>query len=219
MFSQFFNYLPLEKSRALKLKKLESPSPNDDLCQVSLELAQRFLKRRFFKFVNISSSFRNYLPLERAWPFIWTNSYSLHPRTLCAKFGWNCLSGSEEDENVKSLRTDVQMEDGRQAIRKAHLSLWRRWAKKMCLNVFIQFFLISKERYRDFIYLLLNKSLEILDRFRDTHVYIKSTLGADFITVYREKMYIFQINILSNFCIIALSKCLLISRNTRPQDH
>ena len=37
-------------------------------------------------------------------PFIWTNLNPLHPRMLCAKFGWNWPSGSgEEDENVKSL--------------------------------------------------------------------------------------------------------------------
>ena len=41
---------------------------------------------------------------------------------LCAKFGWNWPSGSgEEDENV----TD----DGRQVIRKVHLSFQLRWAK------------------------------------------------------------------------------------------
>ena len=27
---------------------------------------------------------------------------------ICAKFGWNCPSGSGEDENVKSLQVDVQ---------------------------------------------------------------------------------------------------------------
>ena len=58
---------------------------------------------------------------------------------LCAKFGRNWLSGSgEEDENVKSLqtdrqtdgrtdgRTDGQTDDGRQVIRKAHLSFQLR---------------------------------------------------------------------------------------------
>ena len=35
--------------------------------------------------------------------------YPLHPRLLCAKFGWNWSSGSgEEDENVKNLQTDRQ---------------------------------------------------------------------------------------------------------------
>ena len=36
------------------------------------------------------------------WYFIWTNLNPLHPRMLCAKFGWNWLGGSEEeDKNVK----------------------------------------------------------------------------------------------------------------------
>ena len=54
-----------------------------------------------------------------------------HPRLLCAKFGgWNWPRGSgEENENVKSLRTDGQTDDERQAIRKAHLSFQFRWAK------------------------------------------------------------------------------------------
>ena len=44
-------------------------------------------------------------PWKRVGPFIWTNLYPLHARMRCAKFGWNCPSGSgEEDENVKSLR-------------------------------------------------------------------------------------------------------------------
>ena len=76
---------------------------------------------------------------KRMGPFIWTNLNPLHPRILCAKFGWNWPSGSgEEDENVKSLqtdrqtdgRTDGQTDDGRQVIRKAHLSFQLRWAKK-----------------------------------------------------------------------------------------
>ena len=69
------------------------------------------------------------------WPFIWTNLNPIHPRILCAKFGWNWPCGSgEEDENVKSLQTDRQMDgqtdDGRQVIRKAHLSFQLRWGKK-----------------------------------------------------------------------------------------
>ena len=41
----------------------------------------------------------------------WTNLILHHPRTLCVKFGWNWFSGSgEEDENVKSLQTDRQMD-------------------------------------------------------------------------------------------------------------
>ena len=129
-------------------------------------------------------------PWKRAGPFIWTNLNPLHPRMLCAKFGWNWLSGfGEEDFLILSMyfslfpnylplekgwalhlnklkspsptdalcqvwlklaqwfwrrrwkcekftdgrtdrRTDRQTDDGRQVIRKAHLSFQLRWAKK-----------------------------------------------------------------------------------------
>ena len=43
-------------------------------------------------------------PWERAGPFLWTNLNPLHPRMLCAKFGWNKLSGSgEEDFLITSM--------------------------------------------------------------------------------------------------------------------
>jgi hypothetical protein len=41
-FSLFRFYLPLECGYLLLLNKLESPSPKDDLCHVSLNLAQWF---------------------------------------------------------------------------------------------------------------------------------------------------------------------------------
>ena len=47
------------------LKKVESPSPKDALCQDWLTLAQWFWRRRFLDFVNVFSPFRNYLPLEK----------------------------------------------------------------------------------------------------------------------------------------------------------
>ena len=77
----------------------------------------------------ISSMYFRYFiiisPWKRVGPFIWTNLNPLHPRMLCAKFGWNWPSGSwEEVENRKSLQTDRQ-----QAVRKAHLSFQLRWAK------------------------------------------------------------------------------------------
>ena len=65
VFSLFPNYLPLEKGWALHLKKLECPSPKDDLCQVWLKLDQWFRIRRFFNLVNVFSLFSNYLPLEK----------------------------------------------------------------------------------------------------------------------------------------------------------
>ena len=39
IFLLFYNYLPLEMGVALHLKKIESPSSKDALCQVWLKLA------------------------------------------------------------------------------------------------------------------------------------------------------------------------------------
>ena len=124
-------------------------------------------------------------PWKRAGSFIWTNFNPLHPRMLCAKFGWNWSSSSGEKifkscqfillipdylpfgkgvalylnklefpspkdtlcqvwlklaqwfwrrrwkcEKFTDRRTDRQT-DGRQVIRKAHLSFQLRWAKNL----------------------------------------------------------------------------------------
>ena len=46
------------------LKKLESPSPKDALCQDWLKLVQWFWRRRFFIFINVFLLFHDYLPLK-----------------------------------------------------------------------------------------------------------------------------------------------------------
>ena len=79
------------------LNKIKSHSPKDALCQVWLKLAQWFWRRRFLNFVNVFLLFRNYLPLEKGWALLMNKLDSFHPRMLCAKFGWNWLSGSGED--------------------------------------------------------------------------------------------------------------------------
>ena len=65
VISLFHHYLPLEKSRALHLKKIESYLPNDALYQVWLKLALCFWRRRFLNFVSNFHYFVNYLPLEK----------------------------------------------------------------------------------------------------------------------------------------------------------
>ena len=42
VFSQIYNYLPLEKGGAIHLNKLKTPSLRDTLCQVWLKLAPCF---------------------------------------------------------------------------------------------------------------------------------------------------------------------------------
>ena len=65
VFSLFRYYLPLEKGGALRLKKRESPSPKDALCQIWLKLAWWFWRRRFLNSVNVFSLFCDFLPLEK----------------------------------------------------------------------------------------------------------------------------------------------------------
>ena len=95
-FSLFCNYLPLEKDGVLHLNKLISLSPKDVLYQVKLKLAKWFWRRKilsmYYRYFAIIS------PWKRAGPFIWTNLNPLHLKMLCAKFGWNWPTGSEEED-------------------------------------------------------------------------------------------------------------------------
>ena len=140
-FSLFRNYLSLEKDRALHLNKLESPSfknalwespsINDALCQIWLKLAQWFWRRRFF-FI-LSMYFRYFVhisPWKRVELLIWTNLNPLHPRMLCAKFGWNWLSGfTTTTTTMTTTTTTTKTDNGQILIRKPQLSLRLRWAK------------------------------------------------------------------------------------------
>ena len=106
---QFCYYLPMQKKVwPFHLKKLKSSLPRDAFCQFWRKWSMWFYRRRFFNF----RCFCYYLPFEKyfviilpwksAWPFIWINKYTLHPRMICAKFDWNWLSGSGEEVFFKS---------------------------------------------------------------------------------------------------------------------
>ena len=122
---------PFGKGMALNLYNLKSSSPKDALYHFgwnwpscSREEDFKILSMYFCYFVTI-------FQWKMVWPFIWTNLHSLHPRMLCAKFGWKWPSGpGKEDENMKSLQADGQTE-GRQVIRKAYLSFQLRWGKNV----------------------------------------------------------------------------------------
>ena len=141
VFSLFLNYLLLEKGGPLHLNKFESPSHKDALCQVWLKLAQWFWRRRFFKlnFVNVFSLFRNYLPLENGGALHLNKLEFPSPKdVLCqvwlklAQWFWRRRWKCEKFTDRRTDgRTDRQTDDGRQVIRKAHLSFQLRWAKKL----------------------------------------------------------------------------------------
>ena len=70
-------------------------------------------------------------PWDRAWSFIWTYFYTLYQWILRAKFGWNGIVVLEKIKMWKVYRhTDERTDDGRQAIRKAHLNFHVTWDKK-----------------------------------------------------------------------------------------
>ena len=63
-----------------------------------IEICPVILRRRFLKFANAFSPFRNYLPLEKGRALHLKNLNSLHSRMICATFGWNWSSGFGEDD-------------------------------------------------------------------------------------------------------------------------
>ena len=119
---------------ALHLNKVEFPSPKDLLCQLWLKLAHWFWRRRFLKFVNEFSQFQNSLPLEKFGALHLKKLETPLPNdTLCqvwlklAKWFWR---RRWKREKLLTTTTTTMMDNGQILLRKAHLSLRLRWAKK-----------------------------------------------------------------------------------------
>jgi hypothetical protein len=94
----FCYYLPLVRGNFFHLNKLEFPPPKNDLCQVWLEMALWFWKRRFLNDPYPFLNFCDYPTLRtRPGPLIQQKFYSLHPRIMCTKFDWIWPAGSWED--------------------------------------------------------------------------------------------------------------------------
>ena len=83
VFFLFRNYLPLEKSEAFHLNKLESPSPKDVMCPVWLKFATWFWRTTFLNSSMYILLFRNYLPLEKGGILHLKKLESLYPRIHC----------------------------------------------------------------------------------------------------------------------------------------
>ena len=80
-----------------------------------VEIGLVVLKKKTLNFISVFSLFLYDLPLGKgsapSFEQFWI-PFTLYPGMLCAKFGWNCHSGSgEEDENVKSLRHRRRLND------------------------------------------------------------------------------------------------------------
>ena len=91
VFSLFRNYLPLEN-------KLESLSPKDALFKFGWNWPSGFGEEDFLISSMYFRYFINISPWKGTGPFIWTNLNPLDPRMIFAKFGWNWLFGSGEED-------------------------------------------------------------------------------------------------------------------------
>ena len=86
VFSLFRNYLPLEKDRALRLNKLESPLTKGCFVPSLVEIDPVVLEKKFFKFHKCFSVILiwNYLPLEKGRSLYLNKLESPSPRdALC----------------------------------------------------------------------------------------------------------------------------------------
>ena len=100
IFAIFGNYLPLEMGGVHHFNKLESPSPKVMMhCD---KFGWNWLSGYGEEDVSISWMYFHYFVITTPWKregsFTWINLNPLHPRMLCAKFGWNWLSGSGEED-------------------------------------------------------------------------------------------------------------------------
>jgi hypothetical protein len=127
----FCDYLPFEGDLVLYLNNLESPSPKDNLYQVWLNLVCWFW-RRFLKNFSVFLLFRDYLPLEKGYPFRLNNFECPLPKDDLRQVWLKLVQRFwRRSRKCKSLQTDRQTDAGHWVIRKAHLSFQLRWAKNV----------------------------------------------------------------------------------------
>ena len=99
VFLLFRNYLPLEKSRVLHLNnQLYILDPRMICAKFGWNWPSGSGEEDFLTSSMHCSNFLIFSSWKRAKPFVWTNLNPLHPRMLCAKFGWTWPSCSGEDD-------------------------------------------------------------------------------------------------------------------------
>ena len=94
-----------------------------------VEIGQAVLEKKILKFVNVFSPFRNYLPFGKDVALDLNKLESPSPKdTLCQV--WLKLAQWFWRRRRKCENFTMTTDNGQIVIRKAHLSLWLRWAKK-----------------------------------------------------------------------------------------
>ena len=92
--------------------------------QSLVDIGQVALEKNIFKYCQWIFTILQLSPQD---PSLEKKLNPLHPKMLCAKFGWNWLSGSGEDENVKSQQWQRTID--RFWSEKLSWNLKLRWAK------------------------------------------------------------------------------------------
>ena len=99
---------PLGKERGPSFDQSWIPFTQGCFMQSLVEIGSVVLEKKIFL---SSSMYFSYFIIISPWirgPIFWTNLNSLHPRILCAKFGWNWPSGSgEEDLQFRQCTFDI----------------------------------------------------------------------------------------------------------------
>ena len=149
MFFRYFLIIsPWRRMGPLNLTNLNPHNPRMICAKFRFDLVKWFLRRRFLKFVNVFLLFHYYLPLKKGVALHLNKLESPSTKgALCQVWlklsrwflrrRWTC-------EKFTDGRTDGRTDDGRQAIRKVHLSFHHRWAK----NTMVWFSCIKEHLFK-----------------------------------------------------------------------
>ena len=97
-FLLFRNYVPFEKDGSFFWTSLNSLHHRMLCAKFVWNWLSCSGKEDLLNFVNLFRYFVIISSWERTGSFIWTNLNPLQPMMHCAKFGWNWLSGSREED-------------------------------------------------------------------------------------------------------------------------
>ena len=97
-FRYFIIISPWKRAEPFIWTKLNSLHPRMHFAKFGWNWPSGSGEEIFFKFVNVFSLFRNYLPLEKGGALHLTKLNPLHPRMHFTKFEWNWPSGSGEED-------------------------------------------------------------------------------------------------------------------------